>query len=1084
MAKGSQRATPGHRPTGGFVLRTPLLPRDELERWGEGLAVPAAGGDPERLAAAIEADRAVLRARLAALVARPEVREAIWVASPVLEASIDGWLADPTGEAGQKTERSLVRYVSRMTTRPTPFGLFAGNTVGTLGEATELELAARDGYRRYTRIDGDYLSKLTDALLADRAVRQVLRFHPNSSLCRVAGRLRYAMRREGEARSYSLVSLEPSDYLVATLDRARRGALTGELAQALCEDDAEVSRDEADAFLDELIDSQVLVSDLAPPVTGPEAVDDVIAQLDAAAEVAGAGAAGAALRAVRGALGELDRAIGNPPARYHGAAEALAALPAAPEIHRLFQVNLVPAAARAELGPGVLDEIARAIALLGRLARPRGADELTRFRDAFVERYETRELPLAEVLDEESGIGFAASQSPSAAASPLLDGLAFPGAVADDTLPWSSRATYLARRIAAAIAAGEAEIALGDADLTAMEAAAQPVPPPDAFQAMFSLAVAPGGELRILFGSLGGPPGATLLGRFCHSDRAMHDIVAANLAAEEALRPGVVFAEVVHLADGRLANISARPVLRRHEIVYLGRSGAPADRQIAITDLLVSVRDGRVVLRSRSLGKEVVPRLTNAHNFVRGALGTYRFLASLQSQDQPALGFAIGPLAQLPFVPRIRIGRLVLREASWTLRKAELDPVTGATGAARLAALHRLRAAARLPRWVCVEDADNVLPVDLDNALSVDSFAHLVKPRPGVTLTELWPAPEDLAVRGPDGRYANEIVVPFVRVAEAQPAAAAGAPAPGPAAPAPAPTAIRRSFTPGSEWFYAKLYTGHATSDQILTEAIAPIVAELPGGAGAPAWFFLRYSDPSWHVRFRVRGEPAWLHGELLPRLSAQTRAMLDDGRMWKLQLDTYEREIERYGGPAGIELAERLFCADSACVLDILGMLAGDAGSDARWRLALRGTDQLLGDLGFDLAGRLAIMRRARDGFAREHRVEASIPFQRGLGDRYRKERAALDALLDPARDADSELAPGLERIAQRSADNAAIAAELRAAEQRGALTASVAELAPSYVHMHVNRLIRSAQRAHEVVLYDLLVRLYESRVARAKQR
>jgi hypothetical protein len=34
----------------------------------------------------------------------------------------------------------------------------------------------------------------------------------------------------------------------------------------------------------------------------------------------------------------------------------------------------------------------------------------------------------------------------------------------------------------------------------------------------------------------------------------------------------------------------------------------------------------------------------------------------------------------------------------------------------------------------------------------------------------------------------------------------------------------------------------------------------------------------------------------------------------------------------------------------------------------------------------------------------------------------------------------------------------------------------------MHVNRMIRSAQRAHELVLYDLLVRLYESQVARAK--
>jgi thiopeptide-type bacteriocin biosynthesis protein len=211
---------------------------------------------------------------------------------------------------------------------------------------------------------------------------------------------------------------------------------------------------------------------------------------------------------------------------------------------------------------------------------------------------------------------------------------------------------------------------------------------------------------------------------------------------------------------------------------------------------------------------------------------------------------------------------------------------------------------------------------------------------------------------------------------------------------------------------------------------------------------------------------------------------MLDDGRMWRLQLDTYEREIERYGGPVGVELAERLFCADSACAVDIVGMLAGDAGSDARWRLALRGTDQLLDDLGFDLGLRLTIMRRIRDSFAREHRVEASIGLQRGLGDKYRKERAALDALLDRSRDADSDLSPGLERLAARTVANAPIIEELRAAERRGALTHTIVELVPSYIHMHVNRLIRSAARAHELVLYDLLARLYEGQVARAKQR
>ena len=1078
MAKVGKRAAtpPDFRPSGSFVLRTPLLPRDTLDQWGEGLAVPAAGDDRERLAAAIEADRQVLRARLQRLIARPEIREAIFVASPGLEASIDAWLADPISEGGQKTEKSLVRYISRMAARPTPFGLFAGNTIGTLAEATHLELAARDRYRRYTRIDGDYMSDLTDALAADPAVRQRLLYRPNSSLCQVAGRLRYAMRREGQSRSYSLVSVEPSDYLVATLERARAGARPADLATALCDADAEITREDADGFLTELIDSQVLVPDLAPPVTGPEAVDDVIAQLAEISDLPDAQTAATAvttLRGIRATLGELDRGIGNLPAAYRAAAETLAPLPAKPEIHRLFQVNLVPAAVKAELGRDVLDEIGRGIDVLRRLARPRGPDELSRFRDAFLERYETREVPLAEVLDEESGIGFAASQAPSAAASPLLEGLAFPGAPGEEAMPWGARTSWLARRIAAAIASGETELVLDEADLTAMEAGT-PTSLPDAFQAMIVLARAPDGELRIQLGSIGGPPGATLFGRFCHSDRSMHDVVAANIAAEEALRPDVVFAEVVHLADGRLANISARPVLRAHEIVYLGRSGAPRDRQLPITDLLVSVRDARVVLRSRSLDREVVPRLTNAHNFVSGALGPYRFLASLQSQNLRPLGFGLGALGSLPFVPRIRIGRVVLHEASWTLRKPELDPVTTQAGAARMQALHRLRTAVRLPRWVCVEDGDNVLPVDLDNVLAVDSFVQLVKQRPAVTLTELWPAPAELPVHGPDGRYANEIVVPFVRVPASEPRQSATPPL---------ATGVHRTFVPGSEWLYAKLYTGHATSDQILTEVIGPLVAGGPGGRAAPPWFFIRYSDPHWHLRFRVHGDPAWLYGELLPRLTAQARAMLDDGRLWKLQLDTYEREIERYGGPIGIVLAEQLFAADSACVVDILGMLAGDAGIDARWRLALRGIDQLFDDLAFDLAARLSIMRNARDAFAREHRVDTAVTFQRGLGDKYRKERGALEALLDHTRDAGSELEPGFERFAARSVANAPIIAELRAAELRGALTLSLAELVPSYIHMHVNRLIRSAQRAHELVLYDLLARLYESRLARAKK-
>src|SRR5437868_12795016 len=80
----------GRVSAGFFVLRTPLLPFDEMEEWGRGLTAAAAARTPgeDSLAEALAADRARLRAGLTALLQRPEVREAVFVASPDLWDSL------------------------------------------------------------------------------------------------------------------------------------------------------------------------------------------------------------------------------------------------------------------------------------------------------------------------------------------------------------------------------------------------------------------------------------------------------------------------------------------------------------------------------------------------------------------------------------------------------------------------------------------------------------------------------------------------------------------------------------------------------------------------------------------------------------------------------------------------------------------------------------------------------------------------------------------------------------------------------------------------------------------------------------
>src|ERR1700737_478162 len=100
-----------------FAFRVPALPIGVLTDWAEGVEAPACS--PGGLATALERDRARLRERLAEIVRRPEVTGALSVASPDLLDALDARGRDPGVEA------ALVRYVSRMASRPTPFGLFA-----------------------------------------------------------------------------------------------------------------------------------------------------------------------------------------------------------------------------------------------------------------------------------------------------------------------------------------------------------------------------------------------------------------------------------------------------------------------------------------------------------------------------------------------------------------------------------------------------------------------------------------------------------------------------------------------------------------------------------------------------------------------------------------------------------------------------------------------------------------------------------------------------------------------------------------------------------------------------------------------
>jgi lantibiotic biosynthesis protein len=1039
-------------PASFFVLRTPLLPFQRLVD----LIANADGVASEES----------VRERLREAVEDPSVREALFLASPSLAESIAIWQEGSRTERGQKVERALIRYFARMAGRPMPFGLFAGCSLGSVGSQTHLQICDPDQYSRRSRLDSGYLWDLGEALSRQPSLRSRLRFFANSSLYVLGDTLRYAEASgEADVRAYQLASVDHSDYLSSILTLAREGATFEQLTQLLVQS-FEVSEGEASQFVDDLIESQILVSSLTPTVVGPGPSQVLREEL----ESCGAAGPAALLADAEQRLSRLDGdGVGADPGEYVALAESLKTLPVQPTLARLYQVDLFKRSAGLSLGPEPLAEVTRAISLLRALgARPK-RDSLARFRQAFTERYGEGEVPLVEALDEESGIGFERLNDLSADAAPIMTALRVVAPRQAPTSSWTPAHAWLLRRLEGSFSAGVHELSLSDVDLAAL-AEPNPLPLPTSFAATITLAAArqediDQGRFKLLLHHVAGPPGIRLLSRFCYLDGELARHQRETARREQAAMSEVLLAEVVFSVPGRTGNIVHRPHMLEYEIPYLSRSLAPSDHQIPVSDLMVSVTGGRVVLRSRAREREVLPRHTTALTSHWGNLSIYRFLIAVQDQGIASrLQWSWGPLDACTFLPRVVCGRTVLSLARWRLDRSTLDaagPGEDPAGVVR-EALGRRGA----PRFVSLLEGDNSLPIDLRNPLALQALVHAMRQSGELVLTECFPTPEELCVRDSTAAYAHELIIPFHDAGDPAGRATSGVPIQA--------TTLQRNAPPGSQWLYFKLYGGESTLDRALCETMAPLLEQVRDRI--EGWFFVRYYDPDFHLRLRLKVLDRAAHDGVRSLFEGEARGLLARGKIWRFQLDTYQRELERYGGLPFMELSETIFHADSEAVLAAITQLGIDRLRE-RWYRTLAGMDRLLDDLGFDVQAKLALVTRARDRYRGEFQVTQAVIRQ--IGDRFRAEGPIVRTVLE-AEHARTQGDGPLPPFSQRSRRLQPAVDKLRAACSDGQSPLSLEDYAQNFLHMHANRMLRSALRAQELILYDFLTRLYDAERAR----
>ena len=913
--------------TGFFVFRIPLLP--------------------------VEAFRQEAMCDWQAPLDRSEFRSAIQLQSPSLSSALGRpQLVSDTA----RITRALYRYTSRAALRSVPRGLFAAVAKGDVGDRTHLRAGGADGSVVHVELSLDYLNALAEHQFGPGGGQRAAKLCVNPTLLHRGDSLvLWEVCRLDRRPHLRPVVLRPSPVLRRLLPALGAGPVSRRRVRAILRA-ARVPDHELEARLVELCATQILVHACGVQPVAADPVGQFLERLPA-------GRRRTPLRqTLADAHSQARRQRGSPRTFSVSALEALRSrLPKVPgfeHANQVFQVETCLGGRPPTLARTVLSQIARGIERLHFAFGDMHVEHLDPVVEAFTERFGEATLPLLQVVDLEGGLG--------------------PIVLAKTPQPqWAARGRRPAmlRLVHGALARQQRSVALDGSFWGALVPADLPPLPPAVSAVCQLLAASPSaadaGAYELALDCVVGTTGAELWSRHCRVSpplRAAADTLRALLVKDDsgAVRADVMFTPVTG------ADIMSRPPMAPFRIDCTG-TVSPTDRgTLPLWDLFVQIRHGRLRLVSKRLLREVKPIIGCVIDPEVVQSPVFSLLSSIAGQGYATpLTWQWGELSESPFLPRVCLDKVVMVPARWRVHDAELQALSRPDKDRKgLDRWRQWRSQRGLPRWVSLRQGEDGVGCDLDREIGRELVLQEASRSGLATLDELRIADTDLCVSDGRKRFAHELIVPFVCDGDAGAAVRPILHTEATSSPWAAKFAHGVRM-PGSEWVYAKLYASPRSIQAMLCRDVAKLVTRLRQECDVKDWFFFRYPDPDWHLRLRVRA-PGRAQQEHVRRLIESTcRRLRRHQSLWRLEYDTYFREIERFGGLAACGNVERLFTVESElalCAFDAWGD-SGTSRSQAM-SLAIAWTWWVWRCLGLTPDNVATVVRALRSGLVRDRLI------------------------------------------------------------------------------------------------------------------
>lgn len=904
--------------SGFYMIRTPLLPIDKYLHTFQ---------DPTKLDILIKES-----------FNSPELKESLAVSSNELMKAIDKNNIDADTKSSKQILSSLIKYYIRLSTRPTPFGLFSGISIGQFGDSTDIRVADLSRHTKRARPDMEWVYGFIKELESNSEIRNSLHVRFNDFTYVSGNRIDkpnktfLQLNKTNETTNEISTSIRYTNQVKIMEEQCTNFQLYSNVMSYIASQNPNVPISKVESFLSQLLENEYLLSELRPPLINTDMLEHLIFTLDNISEREIIAEYINTLKEIQNQISIYNSTpIGKGMEIYNEIIRLQKKLYKCKNYLQVdmkthFEANTFDSCMKRDLE-------AFAMAMYRLAPDDKISDEMSHYADLFLEKYGyNAEVPVIELLDMDRGLGSPSHFNTNVIRRPIPQ--------RQKPEKEQRLKALMERKVILSLREGKKVVKLCDEDIEYVCENEQPFEtdkPMNCLQSfeMYLLAH-PSADYKFTLAPNPVSDGfGKTYGRF--SDMLSNEeslLLKQGFDENKKLLNEYLITEISELpSSGRTSNVATNDSGYDYQIA-LTTNTCEGKQVINIRDVYIGVEQttNRFYIKSKSLNRKLLITMTSMLTPLFGS-AVLRFLREISVMRRKRIIDGLFSIHSLnyEYCPRITYGRVIIKPETWTISKNILGMRNEKDKNNEIieSKFNLYRQKWDLPQYIFLNEADNRLLLDLDLDIHRNELYHVLKKDVAVTLTELGCNFEDyVSVNANGNRFVTEIVVPFIlkvdnrkrneksndkeieipktlsNVSENQ-------------------MKIKRDqllLLPGnSDWMYYKLYGCNNRQNELIS-TLYEVCEELVSDGLSKKYFFIRYSDPEPHLRVRIQPSENNVL-ELYAVMSKLSNNLHADGLISKAVNDTYMRELERYGGLQLIQHAEKYFHSDSKLAMSLITM-------------------------------------------------------------------------------------------------------------------------------------------------------------------